>query len=604
MESIIFRTLLHSLWQGALLATLTALIVLFTTKSSAKIRYNLFVGCLSLFVLAVGATFVVELNQYNPAITDSSPAIFSGQGKGTIQSGTVNTVINPALAEKLVTYLSKYASSIVLIWFLIICAKSIRFMVDIRTLFQLRTSKVYHPGTVLTDKVNALAIQYGIKEGIEILQSGIIKVPMVLGHIKPLILVPLGLVNGLSMEEVDAILRHEIAHIKRRDYLVNLLQSIVEILFFFNPAVLWLANLIRTERENCCDDLAVSGVETKIDYIKALVSCQEFATAMPAYVMAVNGGKSQLINRVQRLVSSRNQSLNKLEKVIIGLVLISSVAVSSAFSGQDSRNPGIAEKVLKQERKVDSAENISDILMSEIHNETQQTDNSGTIYNQLFKDGLIKAGSSIVCTLDRNSFVINGVKQSSAIHRKYASLYLKPGQTVTYRWSGNESKHVQTGTTETDNTEGATEKAIRSEQLRAQYVHLKAIQAQKVAEADAKNAEANATRAGAKAIANAKNAQSAAIQIQAKAATNANKTQARAIEAQAAAVKKAQSGNDMTNDLIADGLIKDRKNLSYQLNIDELVVDGVKQSGMVHRKYMRKYLKNVNQRISTSVSTD
>ena len=247
METIIFRTLLHSLWQGVLLAVLTALIVSVTTRANARLRYNLFVGCLVLFIAGVGATFCIELFKSVPSSSGNMMSwgnpVF---GDTIMQSGIAKTLAGPALMDNLIAQLNNYSSLSVLVWFLVICAKSTRFMVDIRTLMQIRTRQVYHAGTMLSEKVEHLALQYGIKQKIQILQSGLIKVPMVLGHFKPLILVPLGLINGLSMEEVDAILSHEMAHIKRRDYLVNIFQSIAEILFFFNPAVLWVSNMIKT----------------------------------------------------------------------------------------------------------------------------------------------------------------------------------------------------------------------------------------------------------------------------------------------------------------------------------------------------------------------
>ena len=562
MESIIFKTLLHSLWQGVLLAVLTALIVLFTTKSDAKVRYNLFVGCLLLFVAGVGTTFFVELNSFVPSSAAYSRSLGNPVlGDTVMEPGVAQNNISPKVVADLIGYLSKYSSTIVLIWFLIICAKSIRFMVDIRTLMQVRTNKVYYAGKLLTDKVNSLAVQYGIKQTVHILQSGMIKVPMVLGHFKPLILVPLGLINGLSAEEVDAILSHEMAHIKRKDYLVNLLQSTVEILFFFNPAVLWVSNMIKTERENCCDDLAVSSVETKIDYIKALVSCQQFAAEMPAYVMAVNGGKGSLVHRVQRLVSSKNKSLNKLEKVIIGLVLISSLAITSAFSGKEAK-PLIVkqqEKLQKQEKLIQSERaQLTDYPAepAEPKLTAQHTDNADALYAQLIREGLAKSNADLRCTLDKNTFVINGVRQSAAIHKKYASIYLRPGQTITY------------------NFKASLEKEYREVEQTGQ-----------VAAVAAKKAQVQAAKA----------------QVEAqKAEVEASKAQIRAANAQV----QAKKGNDMTSDLVADGIIKDKKNLSYTLNIDELVVDDVKQPDAVHRKYMRKYLKTAKQKISVSVSTN
>jgi bla regulator protein BlaR1 len=620
MESIIFKTLLHSLWQGVLLAALTALIVLFTTRSSAKVRYNLFVGCLVLFVLGVGTTFLIEKNQYG-----STTAIKSLSAVKPPQITPTNGITvpeTPSVDFNLIAFLTRYSSAAVLIWFLIICAKSIRFMVDIRTLLQVRTSKVYHPGKALTEKVNLLAVQYGIRERVQILQSGIIRVPMVLGHFKPLILVPLGLLNGLSVEEVDAILRHEMAHIKRRDYLVNLLQSTVEILFFFNPAVLWISGLIRTERENCCDDLAVSDQVTKISYIKALVSCQEFATASPNYAMAINGGKGQLIHRVQRLISSRNQSLNKVEKVIIGLVLISSVVVTTAFSANENKQSAAPKGNLKQE-KVSSVQtinsdvvNTNQIIVDEYSAEKQQRDISTAIFNQMMGDGLIKVNGDLVCKLDRSSFEINGVQQPDAVHKKYARIFLEPGDTVTYRWSKDELEEMKGAATQSRVQamasaadadalviEAKTKAIARAGDVEAITIEVKTNPLSKAdkqkaqdtkdhqqdVQAQANNAEAQDKNARAQA-ANAKVQQSNAL-VQAE-------------NAQSADGKKTKQGKDMTTDLKADGLIRDKKNFSYQLNIDELVVDGVKQPVAVHRKYMRKYLKNANQRISTTVTTN
>lgn len=530
METIIFRTLLHSLWQGLLLAVLTAIIISVTTRANAGLRYNLFVGCLVLFIGGVGATFCIELFKSVPSASENMLSLGNPVFGDTImQTGIAKTLAGPAIVDNLIAYLNKYSSSIVLVWLLIICAKSIRFMADIRTLMQIRTTQVYHAGTMLSEKVKNLALQYGIKQKIHILQSGIVKVPMVLGHFKPLILVPLGLINGLSMEAVDAILSHEMAHIKRRDYLVNILQSVAEILFFFNPAVLWVSNMIRTEREHCCDDLAVSTVKTKMDYIKALVSCQEFASVSPSYAMAITGGKSRLVYRVQRLISSRNKSLNNLEKVIIALVLISAVAITTAFSRKETKVATVASNEIKA---------------AQVKNE----DNSDRIYKQMIKDGLAKANADLHCTLDENAFVINGKKQSAALHAKYAQLYLEKGQKLSYRFEKDYKKQIS----------------------------------QDVSPVRKTTATADAPQVPAPPL------------VPKSAAGNGRKVP----------VVQTKGKNDMTKDLIADKLIEDEKNFSYQLNIDELLVNGEKQPDAIHRKYRSKYLKTAKQNLTVRVSTN
>jgi len=553
MESIIFKTLLHSLWQGVLLAVLTALIISLTTRANAKFRYNLFVGCLVLFVAGVGTTFCIELNNFIPSSRLYTTGLGSpALGDTVMQSGAIQAFSGSSLLDGLIGYLNKYSSTIVLVWFLIICVKSVRFMVDMRTLVQIRTTQVYHSGTVLARKVQHLATQYGIKQRVQILQSGIIKVPMVLGHFKPLILVPLGLINGLSTEEVNAILSHEIAHIKRRDYLVNILQSATEILFFFNPAVLWVSNRIRTEREHCCDDLAVSNVKTKKDYIKALVSCHEFAAVTPNYVMAINGGKNQLVHRVQRLISSRNHSLNKLEKVIIGLVLISAIAITTAFSGKDIKVAAVVTK----------GNNAMPV---------KTEDNSDDIYYQLIREGLTKVNAALYCTLDNDAFVINGKKQPAAIHAKYAQRYLERGQKLSYTFEKDYKKN------------SVSERVVPV--VKQDQVIQKPGQARK-------------------AVAKVASSQPASIAVAQTGRERAIKAQSDTIHAQKVIVEKARAKNDMTIDLIADVLIKNEMNLSYHLDREELVVDGKKQPEAIHRKYSRKYLKTANQKISVTVSTN
>jgi hypothetical protein len=164
------------------------------------------------------------------------------------------------------------------------------------------------------------------------MQSGIAKLPMVLGHFKPVILIPIGLLTALSTEEVESILVHELAHIRRKDYLVNLLQNLMEILFFFNPAVLWVSALIKAERENCCDDIVVAQTGSKVSYIKALVSCQEYQSAIPAYAMGLGGNSDHFLQRVKRMLSNNNQSLNKVEKMVLTICLIFAVLLTAAFS--------------------------------------------------------------------------------------------------------------------------------------------------------------------------------------------------------------------------------------------------------------------------------
>jgi bla regulator protein BlaR1 len=327
-------TLFHSLWLGVILALLAGLVMFTTRKASATMRYNLLTICLGLFVVAITFTFYKELQKPIDAIQSrivhqtgiNLPTIVTDQPAITNVQHDMYSGLNKVLA-----LWNAYAYQIVLIWFLIICGKSIQLVVGLNGVHHLRKHKTYAAGKKWDEKLTELAEKLGLSQPVKIMQSGIAQVPMVVGHFKPLILIPLGLLNGLSNAEVEAILSHELAHIKRKDYLVNLLQSFIEIVFFFNPAVLWVSQLIKTERENCCDDLAIACVNDRKNYVQALIFCQEFKQRAPAYAMAITGKKGSLLHRASRMLFNTNSTLNKMEKTILTIALVSVVVCTAAF---------------------------------------------------------------------------------------------------------------------------------------------------------------------------------------------------------------------------------------------------------------------------------
>jgi len=341
------NTLVHSLWQGLLLAAVAGLIVIFTKRSSSALRYNLLISALALFAVGTIATFAVQFQSGHivNAIANQ-PVNFVRQNTFVaVQHYNNAGVQNKSITSILSGYLNTYHNAIVLIWFLIICAKSMQLGVGLYGTYQLKRLNVVAAGSYWTERVQQLACLLGVGRTISLLESGIAKVPMVIGHLKPVILIPIGLLTALSMEEVEVILVHELAHIKRRDYLVNMLQSLMEIIFFFNPAVLWISQLIKTERENCCDDMVVAQSSNKISYIRALVSCEEYQAAVPAYAMAFPGSKNSLLDRVKRLATNRNHSLNLFEKTLLAVCLVVSGLCMSAFAERDNIKRTVKEVV-------------------------------------------------------------------------------------------------------------------------------------------------------------------------------------------------------------------------------------------------------------------
>jgi len=142
---------------------------------------------------------------------------------------------------------------------------------------------------------------------------------------------PVGLLAGLPMEQVEAILLHELAHIKRNDYFVNFLQNIAEAVFFFNPGLLWISSLLKEERENCCDDIALQQTNNKMELVQALISFKEHELYGSAYATAFPGKKNYLMRRVVRILHNKNKAFGRSEKIFfITSILLFGLVVTTA----------------------------------------------------------------------------------------------------------------------------------------------------------------------------------------------------------------------------------------------------------------------------------
>src|SRR5262249_51462940 len=162
--------------------------------------------------------------------------------------------------------------------------------------------------------------------------SAAVKALMVIGWIRPLILLPLTAMTGLTELQLQAILAHELAHIRRHDYLVNLVQTAVEMILFYHPAVWWISHQIRIERENCCDDQAIEVCGDTVEYASALAQLEELRLQMPEGAVAATGGT--LLQRIQRLLEPEQSrhTLSRAVAAVAAIFAISVVAVPAMLS--------------------------------------------------------------------------------------------------------------------------------------------------------------------------------------------------------------------------------------------------------------------------------
>jgi GWxTD domain-containing protein len=149
-------------------------------------------------------------------------------------------------------------------------------------------------------RLDAIRVQMGVSRIVKLLESSLTVVPMVVGHIRPAVLFPMGLLTGLPPEQVELILMHELAHIRRNDYLVNTIQTFIEGLLFYHPAIWWLSRVIRAEREHGCDDMVVAAGHSAETYALALMSLETNRSNIAEAAIAATGGS--LMKRVRRLL--------------------------------------------------------------------------------------------------------------------------------------------------------------------------------------------------------------------------------------------------------------------------------------------------------------
>lgn len=327
-------TLLHSIWQGLILAIVAGVIVLATKKASPLLRYNLVSIALVLFVTVVVATFVNQI-LYSFSFETKIATRFSENASQIVYIDWNIVEYNNSIVGQLKQFINQYSFWIACCWFCVIAFKFLKMTVGIYGMYRLKTSNVTVPNIYWQNKLNDLCNQLHIKQKAQLLQSSLITVPAVVGYLKPVILFPVAIFTALPVHEIEAILIHELGHIRRRDFIVNLLQHTVEIVFFFNPAVLWVSSLIKTERENCCDEITVTNTGNKKGYIQALLSFESLQLKTPALATAFAGEKNSLLHRVERIIYNKNKTLNHMEKKFLSIsLLMLSIFLVAAISNK------------------------------------------------------------------------------------------------------------------------------------------------------------------------------------------------------------------------------------------------------------------------------
>ncbi len=326
-------TLLHALWQIALVALILYLVLSWGKTLQANHRYAWAVGALSMVTVLALTTFSYEYLSEQPATLTVSTA---QKPRYDIQKPPAQKMTNRTVhptAEKRVSIdtltqaAERHMVTLVMVWMGGVMLLSLRLLGGFVFVQRLKRRPDNVPLDGWQAKVQGLAGRLGLSRPVQVMASAWAQIPMVIGHLKPVILLPAALIANLPPEQLEAVLAHELAHIYRKDYWINLLQSVIEIIFFFHPATWWMAKVICTEREHCCDDLAVRLCGNTLTYAKALVQLEENQHKSVALAMAANGNGG-LVQRIERLLSpGSDRTALPVRYVLLTVALAMMVAV-------------------------------------------------------------------------------------------------------------------------------------------------------------------------------------------------------------------------------------------------------------------------------------
>ena len=350
-------TLLHAVWQGFALVLPTAVVLHLLRNRSSALRYRVGVLTLLTQVVLSTATFV----WYYQPVANHSPLAPGTTARYAMAIRWETVAQTIPWHQQMQLFLENHLSQFVLIYLIGVGLFGLRLAggwLYLQRLTQTANEPANAIWMQLTDRLRSALLIRGV---VQVRESVRIAMPMVVGVLKPVLLLPVGLITHLSTREIEAVLAHELAHIKRHDYAVNLLQSVVEVLYFFHPALWWLSARVREEREHCCDDLAVAacGGDGRI-LAQALARVEELRLThmeqTPALAMAFASKRQHLLHRVRRMLGVPTRpfvSNGSLAGLTLATLLLMSVSVY-AVQQQETPKPKQPKPQPTRRHKVDN----------------------------------------------------------------------------------------------------------------------------------------------------------------------------------------------------------------------------------------------------------
>ena len=350
--------LVHFVWQGAVVAVALAIGLRLLRGATAGVRYG--IACSALLLMASlplitvwrmpatasGGNGSLGMAPTRPGQTSATkpliepPATDSGVDRVVLatKGGDSNQPWHYGLATRVEVYLPW----MVLAWLLGVLVISLRLFGGWVQVRRVQRVQVRPLEETWQSRLVALGRRMGINRPVRLLESCLATVPITVGWLRPVVLLPTSALLGLTPSQLEAICAHELAHIRRHDYLVNLFQTAIETVLFYHPAVWWVSHRIRLEREYCCDDLAVRVCGDRIVYARALTALDQLRSAPASFVLAATGGS--LLTRIRRLVARPSPRANGVAWCLTSTIALTIVGgralgIHVAASGQEKPTP-------------------------------------------------------------------------------------------------------------------------------------------------------------------------------------------------------------------------------------------------------------------------
>lgn len=369
--------LVHSVWQLTIVAVLSWLLISMQRRSAATRRYGILLAGFAL-MLALPVLTAITVQVEAPEITfTSAVGILNATDRTSQPDGSSVSLaiadndleasrnfedqsdnisapfVVPIMRINLVSMVRPWLPTVVGCWLAGLLMFSVRPIVGWLVVWRLRrkgTSPVPHEVAQIFTRV---AAKFHLPFVVQLMQSTFITAPVVIGWIRPVVLLPIAVINGLTMSQLEAVMAHELAHVRRFDAFIAVVQALFETIFFFHPAAWWISRQLHREREFCCDDLAIATLNNRTEYSHALLAIAELKNAQGLFVLGADGGS--LLYRVQRLFGKNDPVNNCRSNYVLAPLLLLSLGIATLV-GIDSSSATMAAVIPQQDDSINRDE--------------------------------------------------------------------------------------------------------------------------------------------------------------------------------------------------------------------------------------------------------